>query len=181
MKRVKIGYLKEEEKRYQAQVEQKANHFKNALDYCNGFCNVRDLEAFADNMVKYFTELFVETYKNDFPSIVGTEKRFELAGFSLSKLRAFQDAFDRIPHELDLITLEPKEKKDFAIYTETEEEYQRYKTLQTICTAIAEAHSDKVCNVFPAQIVGGLGYAVQFDFASQTLIPNVAWVKGNIR
>lgn len=131
--------------KYETDLKNKQNAFKDALEYATKYIGINDLEAFAKDMVGYFKTSFEQQHGEEFPRMLSTDKKIEMVGAEPHRLEAFQNAFNRSSIEIDLNTLEPiNEAPDFGQYLRDEEQIKLYQKAQAVINAIGELEKSGV-------------------------------------
>jgi hypothetical protein len=172
--KLKISHNQEEENRYKRSIEAKISAFQELLDYCNQFISIEDIKAFSEAPSNYFKIAFTNQYINDFPSIVGYEKRLELCGINEAKIQKLENIYSGI----EISNFDPERMeapdKDFNIYAIDSEAEKRYQKTKKLCDLLNELRSEQT--IYPANVIQGLSGSIAFSFQTNQFEINVNYV-----
>lgn len=164
-----IGYRTDEAKRYTIDLEVKKKALEDFYSYVGKFISTEDRNTFTSNLYETFIQRFSDRYSKDFPHI-SLHKIFDLMDVNTNKINSLIQTINSI--DLDIEATEP----DFNIYTENEEENKLHTYLQNIIENIDYLKEKR--NVYPAPLISAFNGMLQFDFLTNTIIPSVAFIKG---
>jgi len=171
--KLKIGYNSAEATAFTKNVEEKGALFKEAIDFTSKYVSINDLDAFATDMVNYFTEQWKQIHSKDFSSLMSVKMQMQSVGCNVEILRTIQDKFNSIPIEINLSTGEALNTPDFSVYISDKAKIEKYKALEDVIEAIDKLKDHDV-HVYAMPIQSGCNNAIVFDFHSQQLKVNLA-------
>jgi hypothetical protein len=174
MKKVKIGIDIQRENEYKRSIEAKISALRQLLDYCNQFILIEDIKAFSEAPSNYFKIAFTNQYLNDFPSIVGYEKRLELCGINDAKIKQLENIYSGI----EIFNFDPERMEapeiDFGIYAIDNKAELRYKKTKKLCDLLNELREDY--QVYPSNIVQGVSGIIGFNFQTNQFDINTNFI-----
>ena len=159
-KKVKIDFDANAEKTFKTEIENKINAFKKLLSNLEQFVDVIDLDALYSNPEAYCKEAIIKEYADSYKRIQH-EKLFDLIGFSLIDLKKQSDIFNSIGHQFNSKTLEYT-NPDFNVYAETQEQIERYNTVNKAIEALSELR--QLTPIHAGMLIQALGRTVKPDY-----------------
>lgn len=175
-----------QETQYNNRVQAQKNAYNELLNYTNEFISVDNFSAFTSEKqltpVSYMQEFetrFFEKHAPEFPPI-SVNKMIELMSVNLKYINEKITLINSYEIELNFSTGEPLNTPNFNIQTETQTQNELYTAIMGLIRKIDEL-KEKGVTIYPAPIVSGLGFAVQFDFATNKIIPNYNYILGKQR
>lgn len=172
--KLKVGFNEEALKKYETDLQTKKKAFSEAFDYVNKYVTGISPKDFYNGFKSSFLAEWNNNKQTEFPSGVQVEKALELVGFSMNKLEALETQFKRIEIDFNPITGE-SETPDFGIYLTEKEEIERYNSAMKIAEAVNSFKDYGQINF--GNVCMGLGSKLRFDWATQSLQPNLGWVR----
>jgi hypothetical protein len=174
MKKTIIGINTHEQNLYLTNVEAKISALRQLLDYCNQFISIEDIKAFSEAPSNYFKIAFTNQYLNDFPSIVGYEKRLELCGINDAKIKQLENIYSGI----EIFNFDPERMEapeiDFGIYAIDNKAELRYKKTKKLCDLLNELREDY--QVYPSNVVQGVSGIIGFNFQTNQFDINTNFI-----
>jgi hypothetical protein len=135
---VEIDYNFEAEKQFKDQLALKNQLISRAIEYSEKFVKIKDIKAFQQNITKEFTRLFIDKYRNEFPSIVSNDKMFLLAEVDLNKLAKIEAEFNDIKIDGYDFATSSYTEIDFSIKTTNENQKNEFIKLDKFVKVINE-------------------------------------------
>lgn len=163
------------ENNHRTAVEAKKSHFNALFSYIQQFVNTDNKETFRGQIYNEFISRFSNKHFANYPTL-RIEKIAELHDCHLHKIEALINAFESIQIEWDFNKNTEKEQRDFTIKTEYPEQNERYKNTMQLIKAIDTIKENRF--VYLADVVRGLNGIVAYDFSTQQVVPNIAFVLG---
>lgn len=175
-----MGKHEEKENEYLNKVEAKTKSYKTLFEYLNTFVSIDQPERYEGKIIDEFLERFYDKHHAAFPTL-SLAKILELHSCYRHKVDALVSAFESIDMEWDFTKNQPKhEAPDFQIYATTENEIKLY-TYLTDLIKVQEKVKESGINFHPAPFIQSFPFALTFDFATNSVKPNIDYIKGSIR
>lgn len=175
-----IGKNESEEKIYTQSAEAKSKSFKTLFDYLAAFVSIEEIESFEGKINDEFYSRCYDKYHVLFPTLT-LPKILELHNCQIHKVDALINSFESVEMEWDFTKNQPKhESPDFQIYATTENEVKLYTYLNELIKAQEKV---KVLGIQfnPAPFIQSFPLALSYDFATNSVKPNIDYIKGSIR
>lgn len=179
LNKIVVGYNHRAEQQFNESLKRKQTAFKDYIDYVSAFLIVSPTEAYNNGLETTFLNEFKAQKLHEFPAGVVIEKAIELLGIELHRIQAYDKVFKSIPIEFNATTGEA-ERPDWNLYLTEKEQIERYNRSLKLCNEVNSFNAD-FGNVLFAQIIHGLGSRITYDWNTNQAVPNIAWVRNEIR
>jgi hypothetical protein len=170
-----IAKHEQKEKDFTIATDTKKERFNELFDYMTTFIDTQDKDVFKGQIYNVFIQRFTDKHHATYPSL-SISKLLDLHDCHQHKLEALINAFQSIDIEWNFITNEPESIPCFDIKTECQEQNDRYQKTNKLIEALDSLKESR--HFYLADIVRGLNGAVAYDFHTQKIVPNQAYVLG---
>ena len=170
-----IAKHEQKEKDFKMAVETKKKHFNALFDYLQQFVSIENKETFKGQIYSEFILAFSNKHFANYPTLK-IEKIADLHDCRLHQVEALINAFESIDIEWNFATNAPESIPCFDIKTEYQEQNDRYQKTNKLIEALDAVKESR--HVYLADIVRGLNGAVAYDFHTQKIVPNLAYILG---
>jgi len=175
-----IGKHEQEQINYTENVEAKTKSFKTLFDYLATFVPIDNIESFEGKINDEFYSRCYDKYHVLFPTLT-LPKILELHNCQIHKVDALIQSFESIALEWDFTKNQPiAAAPDFNIYATTEKEIKLYKLLSELIQA-QEKVKELGIQFNAAPFIQSFPFAMYYDFITNQIKPNTAFIKGTIR
>lgn len=177
--KIKIANNDYEEQLYKTLIEDKQSSFNALTDYLKDYIELSSIDFSKSELKTSILELFINTYRSQFPSIVPDEKIIEFTNFSVSKLSSLIEVHKGIDIEFDYKTKKCP-SKDFGVYVTNENQLNKYNELNALSKILNDNDEKVMRGVMPRQqLTNILGFIVQYDYQTNLFKPNIQHVLSN--
>ena len=170
-----IAKHEQKEKDFIIATDTKKERFNELFDYMTTFIDTQDKDVFKGQIYNVFIQRFTDKHHATYPSL-SISKILDLHDCHQHKLEALINAFQSIDIEWNFITNKPESIPCFDIKTECQEQNDRYQKTNKLIEALDSLKESR--HFYLADIVRGLNGAVAYDFHTQKIVPNLAYVLG---
>jgi murein L,D-transpeptidase YcbB/YkuD len=160
---------------YTRAVEAKKNASNALFNYLQQFVSIENKDAFEGKIYQEFIQRFSDKHFANYPTLK-IEKILDLHDCRSHQVEALIKAFEDIKIEWNLEKNEPQKEQCFDIKTEYQNQNDRYDQTQQLITALETIKGDR--HIYLADVVRGLNGIVSYDFSTQKIVPNIAFVLG---
>jgi hypothetical protein len=165
---------------FEQEVKEQQEAIKKLKDFTAEKVSITDWDTIKDELYNNILNEFLNVHAEGFPKGSPVESIAQFMNFDLSRLKVLCNNANTNGHDIDLNTLEVLKTPCFDICTETEDQNKLlvycYKVIESI-----ENLQSTGRNLYIANLIGGLNGTIKFDFASNKLIPNEAFILGTER
>ena len=170
-----IAKHEQKEKDFTMAVETKKNACNALFRYLQQFISIENKDAFDGKIYDEFIQRFSDKHFANYPTLK-IEKILDLHDCLLHQVEALIKAFEDIQIDWNFTTNAPESIPCFDIKTECQEQNDRYQKTNKLIEALDSLKESR--HFYLADIVRGLNGAVAYDFHTQKIVPNQAYVLG---
>jgi hypothetical protein len=156
-------------------VEAKKNAYNALFQYLQQFISIENKDAFEGKIYDEFIQRFSDKHFANYPTLK-IEKIADLHDCRMHQIEALIKSFEDIKIDWNLEKNEPQKEQCFDIKTEYPEQNERYNQTQQLINALDTIKRDR--HIYLADVVRGLNGIVSYDFSTQQVVPNIAFVLG---
>jgi hypothetical protein len=170
-----IAKHEQKEKDFTIAIETKKNRFNALFEYLQQYVSIENKETYKGQIYSEFISSFNNKHFANYPTLK-IEKIADLHDCRLHQVEALIDAFESIDIDWNFTTNEPESIPCFDIKTEYAEQNDRYQKTNKLIDALDDIRDTR--HLYLADIVRGLNGIVAYDFHTQKIVPNLAYVLG---
>lgn len=179
---IKIGTLTTEEKDYARRFEDKIKRFNDLYAYLCKFIALEDKNVLKANIYETFLTSFLDKEQNNFPPNAPINSILQFMQVDTNKIQSLIDELNAIEFNLEDLNLNSPilPKKDFGIYTTTNEQNDLYFKISKVVNAVNELEAAGK-TIYKSPLIQAFNFMLHYDLASQNLSVNVPYILNKIR
>lgn len=169
---ITIGQKHEEKRQYEANLKLILGYLSDFTEICDKYLPNFKMNGLNKNLFEAFKTQFQEIYKGKFPELLSLDKILELSEVPTDKLRYLSQQIDELNEGINVnFTTKTAPKKDFNIYTTSEDQNKLWKYLNDVSSAIENLKYFR--SIYVGQMVHAFNGMYIYDYSTQSLKPNI--------
>ena len=147
---IMISFAKKEFEQAQERAKEKERLLEEAISFCKSELKIESVNArkLSNNMIKYFKDLTLETFKDQNTMGLSAEKLIEVKELNIYILENIQKHYEAMSEEINFDLSRPRVKvsrKDYETYTASDRQNTILLTGQKFITALKELEKEREC------------------------------------